>query len=363
MKKAIIAVPYLKGMGGTETVIKNFAEALDVKKIDNDISWKLISFGGSDKSDWLKDWNKKVYNFSKMRDIQLVAYATIMPFLIASILKKEKPDFFIATNPIIWSIAYKFKKSVSPNTKIIAWYHYSFKMKRIKPKYLQRADEFWAISTGIEKELVSLGVSKTKIRVIFNPINVQSTSYVKRSSNNNHYIYIGRIDYDGQKNVAELIHALAKVEGNWTCDLYGSVDDNTKIKLYRLAKKNKIDNKIHFKGFYSNVWKKINNGDILVLTSKFEGLPMVLCEAAAHGLFLVAANCPTGVADIVDPKKNGRLYKPGNYLELASILNEIEEGKIKINSQSDIVNSVNKFGYKSYKSRIIDSLQKLERMN
>ena len=31
MKKAIIAVPYLKGMGGTETVIKNFAEALDVK--------------------------------------------------------------------------------------------------------------------------------------------------------------------------------------------------------------------------------------------------------------------------------------------------------------------------------------------
>ena len=67
MKKAIIAVPYLKGMGGTETVIKNFAEALDVKNSNNDISWKLISFGGTDKSDWLKHWNKKVYNFSKKR--------------------------------------------------------------------------------------------------------------------------------------------------------------------------------------------------------------------------------------------------------------------------------------------------------
>ena len=29
MKKAIVAVPYLKGIGGTETVIKNFSEALD----------------------------------------------------------------------------------------------------------------------------------------------------------------------------------------------------------------------------------------------------------------------------------------------------------------------------------------------
>ncbi len=79
MKKAIIAVPYLKGMGGTETVIKNFAEALDVKNSNNDISWKLISFGGTDKSDWLKHWNKKVYNFSKKRYIQLAAYAGYMP--------------------------------------------------------------------------------------------------------------------------------------------------------------------------------------------------------------------------------------------------------------------------------------------
>lgn len=363
MKKAIIAVPYLKGTGGTETVIKNFAQALDVKNTTDDISWKLISFGGSNNPEWMRGWNKIVYNFSNSRYIQLIAYAVIMPILIANILKKEKPDFFIATNPFIWSIAYKLKKSMSPKTKIIAWYHYSFKMKKIKFKYLQKADEFWAISTGIKKELVSLGVNNSKIRVIFNPINGECTSYVKQTPSKNHYIYIGRIDYNGQKNVSELIRALANVEGEWTCDLYGTVDDGTKSKLYRLAKKNKIEKRIHFKGFYTNVWSKISTGDILILTSKFEGLPMVLCEAAAHGLFLVTANCPTGVIDIVNSQKNGRLYQLGNYLELATILNEIKKKQIKINSQLDIVNSVNKFSYESYKTRIIESLQELERIN
>ena len=155
MKKAIVAVPYLKGTGGTETVIKNFSEALDVKNTSNDISWKLISFGGSKNSDWLKGWNRKVYHFTGYRSVQLASYVGIMPFLVANILRKEKPDFFIATNPVIWSIAFKFKKYLSPTTKVIAWYHYSFEMKNVKLKYLQKADEFWAISTGIKKELIS----------------------------------------------------------------------------------------------------------------------------------------------------------------------------------------------------------------
>ncbi|NRO31113.1 hypothetical protein IMAU30143_01327 [Lactobacillus helveticus] len=46
MIKAIIAVPYLSGKGETETVIKNFKEAFN--QYDNtNISWKLISYGGT----------------------------------------------------------------------------------------------------------------------------------------------------------------------------------------------------------------------------------------------------------------------------------------------------------------------------
>ncbi|MFM9785388.1 glycosyltransferase, partial [Streptomyces scabiei] len=117
-------------------------------------------------------------------------------------------DFFIATNPIIWSIAFAERNVFSKKTKIGAWYHYSFKMKNVKEKYLKKADFFWAISSGIKDELLSLGVSPDKIYVIYNPVNVDNVILVKRSGKQNHFIYIGRIDYDGQKNVSELIKAL-----------------------------------------------------------------------------------------------------------------------------------------------------------
>ena len=47
MKKAIVAVPYLSGNGGTETVIKNFYDAITGDSQEQNLDWKLISFGGT----------------------------------------------------------------------------------------------------------------------------------------------------------------------------------------------------------------------------------------------------------------------------------------------------------------------------
>lgn len=354
MKKAVIAIPYLTGKGGTETVIKNFAEALDVKNTDDNISWKLVSFGGTKYPEWLSGWNKKVYNFTQSRYIQLMAYAILMPFLIAHILKKEKPDFFIATNPIIWSIAFAERNVFSKKTKIGAWYHYSFKMKNVKEKYLKKADFFWAISSGIKDELLSLGVSPDKIYVIYNPVDVDHVTAVKRSGKQNRFIYIDRIDYDGQKNVSELIKALNKVKGDWHCDLYGSVDPETKDRLLRLANDH-TKSQIEFKGFYKDVWNQIKKADVLILTSKFEGLPMTLIEAASRGIALVSSNCPTGTQDIVN-KENGFLYNQLSIVRLNEILEQIIYRTVELSSPLCVKRSVQKFNYSTYATRIINNL-------
>lgn len=358
MKKVVIAIPYLTGKGGTETVIKNFAEALDVKNTDDNISWKLVSFGGTRYPEWLSGWNKKVYNFTQSRHIQLIAYAILMPFLIANILRKEKPDFFIATNPIMWSIAFAERNVFSKKTKIGAWYHYSFKMKNVKEKYLKKADFFWAISSGIKDELLSLGVSPDKIYVIYNPVNVDNVISVKRSGKQNHFIYIGRIDYDGQKNVSELIRALNDVKGEWHCDLYGSVDQETKDRLLRLANKH-TQSQIEFKGFYKDVWSQIKEADVLILTSKFEGLPMTLIEAASRGITLVSSDCPTGTKDIVS-NENGWMYKTDDIGKLSKILKELSLKLKMIPYRINIIESVQRFDYASYKSRILKGLKDLK---
>lgn len=354
MKKVVIAIPYLTGKGGTEMVIKNFAEALDVKNTNDNISWKLVSFGGTKYPEWLSVWNKKVYNFTQSRCIQLVAYAILMPFLIAHILRKEKPDFFIATNPIIWSIAFAERNVFSKKTKIGAWYHYSFKMKHVKEYYLKKADFFWAISSGIKDELLSLGVSPDKIYVIYNPVNVDNVISVKRSGKQNHFIYIGRIDYDGQKNVSELIKALNGVKGDWRCDLYGSIDPKTKDRLLNLANVSTRE-RVVFKGFYTNVWSHIKEADVLVLTSKYEGLGMVLIEAAARGISLISSNCPVGPEAIVN-NQNGFIYNLMDQTKLVKIFTDIVDKEIKISSISNVRKSVEKFSYQEYFKRVYDSL-------
>ncbi|MDY2630918.1 MAG: glycosyltransferase [Clostridium sp.] len=354
MKKAIVTVPYLSGNGGTETVIKNFYDAVVKDSQESNLDWKLISFGGTKYSRWMKKWPKKVYRFSNKRVIQLICYVLIMPFLIQRLLKKEHPDFFIATNPIIWTLAFKFKKKISPDTQIIAWYHYSFKMKKVKRKYLNCADKFWAISSGIREELLSMGISDSKIFVIYNPVPINNIDLIPRSHNQNHFIYIGRIDYSGQKNVSELIRALNGLKGNWTCNLYGKVDEHTQDKLLKEAN-NTTRSNIRFKGFYKDVWSHIDKADALILTSKFEGLPMVLIEAIARGVAVISSDCPTGTKDIVN-KNNGWLYRMGKEKQLTHILNGLIFGERRLPNPINIQKSAQVFNYNNYRHRILKSL-------
>ncbi len=54
----------------------------------------------------------------------------------------------------------------------------------------------------------------------------------------------------------------------------------------------------------------LRNSDVLVLTSRSEGLPLVLMEAMARGK-IVLAPAITGIPEIIIPEKTGFLYAPG----------------------------------------------------
>ena len=355
MKKGIILMPYVSGNGGTETVVRNFLKSF---KDDKDIKIDLLSIGGTSNFDWLEGLNynmvsiSKSYSINENKFIRNTFYVSVLPFSLFKFIKKNKPDFIISTNPFMWYLSKQIVKLLRINTKIVAWYHYSLEQHPVKQKYLKSADYYFAISSGIKAQLERKGIIAQKIFLIYNPI-ISNKQIIPRPKNYAKFLYIGRLMLDGQKNVKELFNALHGLKGKWSLDIYGNVygkiENEQKIKSY--TKEIGIFNNIKWHGFVDDPWNNIDEATALILTSKFEGLPMVLCEAISHGIYCISSDVDTGPSDIIN-NENGALYQLGNIKQLRNYLQGLVDNPSLPKDSNTIVKTSEKFMLPLYKRRV-----------
>lgn len=158
----------------------------------------------------------------------------------------------------------------------------------------------------------------------------------------------------------ELFLALSCVSSDWTLHIVGSGDESEIMILKNLAHELKISEKIIWHGWQPNPWSyvenEVKNVSAIILTSTYEGLPMVLCEANSYGIYIVSSDCPTGPSDIVCNDKNGELYPVGDYKKLSHILNKIASKEVTPDPKI-IKNSISKFYNNEYLSRITGILK------
>jgi len=64
------------------------------------------------------------------------------------------------------------------------------------------------------------------------------------------------------------------------------------------------------------------DASVLALSSRYEGLPMVILEAQAHGVPVVSFACQCGPKDAIEDGVNGRLVPEGDVNALARVLDE-----------------------------------------
>ena len=89
-----------------------------------------------------------------------------------------------------------------------------------------------------------------------------------------------------------------------------------------------LDKAVDWAGFQSDVPAELARMDLFVLPSLFgEGLPMVLLEAMAAGLPVVAA-CVEGVPEAVRDGIDGRLVRPGSAEDLARAVAGVVRGEV-----------------------------------
>lgn len=124
-----------------------------------------------------------------------------------------------------------------------------------------------------------------------------------------------------QKNFELLINAAVELHKNYSdiqFNIYG--DGEMKKYLYNKICMNNAQDFINLCGETSSPYEKLNNGDIFVLSSNYEGMPNVLLESMALGLPVISTDCPTGPSDIIINGKNGELISVGAVQELVDRL-------------------------------------------
>ena len=104
----------------------------------------------------------------------------------------------------------------------------------------------------------------------------------------------------------------AKENKEWTLDLIG---EGVEEPTYRdLINKYQLQERISIHPFTSQIQKYYSSAHIYVLSSRWEGMPLVLMEAMSHGLPIVSSDLPVSKEIMGD---FGLYFENGNVEQLA----------------------------------------------
>jgi glycosyltransferase involved in cell wall biosynthesis len=121
-----------------------------------------------------------------------------------------------------------------------------------------------------------------------------------------------------EKDLETLLKALHQLKSHKNkIHLFIAGDGDQKKSLEELCLELKIEHNVTFVGKISNIVSFLENIDLLVLSSKFEGFGMVLLEAmATHTKIVVARN--SGIQEVVGSGGAGTYFETSNFLDLSS---------------------------------------------
>ena len=137
-------------------------------------------------------------------------------------------------------------------------------------------------------------------------------------------IAVGRMSY--QKGYDRMIEAWRHVADkfpDWKLNIFGGGE--LRGELETQIKRANLSDVVELHEPSSAIMSEYSKNSALVLSSHYEGLPMVLLEAMSVGLPLISFDCQCGPKDIIEPEKNGLLVRDGDVRGLANAIIKIIE--------------------------------------
>ncbi len=188
--------------------------------------------------------------------------------------------------------------------------------------FLSRPKTIVTPSRGVRDDLVArFGGQLERLQVIYNGVDLQRCR--ERASAGSPTIEKDRpwivtaCRMDPQKDFPTLLRAFDDVCRERPTRLILVGDGQRRGEIVRIAEELGITSEISLVGFQPNPFPWIAAADVFVLSSSYEGFGNVIVEAMALGVPVVASDCPSGPAEIIEHAVSGFLVPVGDSRAMA----------------------------------------------
>ena len=115
--------------------------------------------------------------------------------------------------------------------------------------------------------------------------------------------------------------ALAAKYPDWTLDIFGRGSRHEALE--RSVAELGLVGQVRINAPTDRLGQRMRDASVFVLSSRFEGFPLVLLEALTAGLAVVSFDCPTGPGEILTDGTNGLLVPAGDVPAFAAALDRM----------------------------------------
>ena len=267
---------------------------------------------------WFKESKKLVQEIHKEKPIDIIHSNEFASTGVLSWAKKERIPIVLVCHGSLRTELLSFLSSADKRPRYWHW-------MLLTPLHLIRRCLVWEMPTRRKVDKIILVsptlerdfslFSKNKVKVIENGIELPEKKEYVETKGAIKLLCTGRADK--QKGFQKAIMALSQIEDlDLELEIVGTGSYLDELKI--LAKKLKVEDKVIFHGRVSDedLSRIYSEADIyLIPTMRYEGLPLALLEAMAHGIPTISSKIG-GNSDVITHDEDGLFIKPGDLEEL-----------------------------------------------
>lgn len=332
MKNVLIVIDNITCRNGTERAVSNLANML-VKSNNYNVSIVSVKIHSGKAAYELDERIKLSYlgiEFNGKFIKHTILYHTVLK-KIKEICNIERIDVVIGTESgFNYILPFLPKKIVRIGCEHFGWIKTSIHHKIIRKVLYKYLD---AVVLLTHKDYKNYNFLHNAY-VIPNSLSFKTDTYA--SFENRKIIAIGR--YSTQKGFDRLIKmskTLKEKLSDYQIFIYGQGE--LREEYENMIRENDLDNFVILKEPVIDIQSVYKSSSIYVMTSRFEGLPMVLIEAQSFGIPIVSYDCPEGPDEVIKNGRNGFLIEENNEEKFVESLTELATNRLlwnKMQSES-----------------------------